>query len=58
VYRHALDIDDSGDVLAFGSTTGSLWVSENAGNSWQTRLVESAADSFRQIRTGRLKRFA
>jgi hypothetical protein len=36
VYRHALDIDDSGDVLAFGSTTGSLWVSENAGNSWQT----------------------
>jgi len=36
VYRHALDIDDSGEVLAFGSTTGSLWVSENAGDSWQT----------------------
>jgi len=35
VYRHALDIDDSGEVLAFGSTTGSLWVSENAGDSWQ-----------------------
>jgi len=23
-------------MLAFGSTTGSLWVSENGGNSWQT----------------------
>ena len=36
VFRHALDVDESGDRLAFGSTTGSLWVSENAGNSWQT----------------------
>ncbi|MFK5956489.1 MAG: exo-alpha-sialidase [Planctomycetota bacterium] len=35
VYRHALDIDASGDVLAFGSTTGSLWVSEDQGDSWQ-----------------------
>ena len=36
VFRHALDIDESGDRLAFGSTTGSLWVSENGGDSWQT----------------------
>jgi len=36
VYRHALDIDDTGEVLAFGSTTGSLWVSENGGETWQT----------------------
>jgi hypothetical protein len=36
VYRHALDIDDSGEALAFGSTTGSLWVSEDSGESWQT----------------------
>jgi photosystem II stability/assembly factor-like uncharacterized protein len=36
VYRHALDVDATGDRLAFGSTTGSLWVSENAGDSWQT----------------------
>ena len=36
VYRHALDIDETGDRLAFGSTTGSLWMSENAGDSWQT----------------------
>ncbi|HEX4997596.1 MAG TPA: exo-alpha-sialidase [Terriglobia bacterium] len=36
VYRHALDVDETGDRLAFGSTTGSLWVSENGGESWQT----------------------
>lgn len=36
VYRHALDVDDTGDRLAFGSTTGSLWISEDAGDSWQT----------------------
>lgn len=35
VYRHALDIDCSGDLLAFGSTTGSLWVSEDQGDHWQ-----------------------
>jgi hypothetical protein len=35
VYRHALDVDDSGDALAFGSTTGSLWVSEDQGDRWQ-----------------------
>ena len=34
VYRHALALDDSGDRLAFGSTTGGLWVSENAGDDW------------------------
>ncbi len=35
-YRHALDVDGTGERLAFGSTTGSLWVSENGGDSWQT----------------------
>jgi hypothetical protein len=35
VYRHALDVDESGNRLAFGSTTGSLWLSEDAGDSWQ-----------------------
>jgi len=34
VYRHAMDIDGSGDVLAFGSTTGSLWVSGDGGERW------------------------
>lgn len=36
VLRHALDVDDTGGRLAFGSTTGSLWVSDDAGDSWQT----------------------
>ncbi|MEM9072835.1 MAG: exo-alpha-sialidase [Myxococcota bacterium] len=36
VFRHALDVDVSGTVLAFGSTTGSLWLSENGGDEWQT----------------------
>ena len=35
VYRHALDVDDTGSSLAFGSTTGSVWVSDNGGDSWQ-----------------------
>lgn len=34
VYRHGLAC--SGDTLAFGSTTGNLYVSENRGESWQT----------------------
>ncbi len=35
VYRHALDISSNGERLAFASTTGSLWISENQGDSWQ-----------------------
>ena len=34
VYRHALAIDDTGDRLAFGSTTGGLWLSEDQGDRW------------------------
>ncbi|MFL6798440.1 MAG: WD40/YVTN/BNR-like repeat-containing protein [Xanthobacteraceae bacterium] len=34
VYRHALALDDEGERLAFGSTTGGLWVSEDQGDSW------------------------
>ncbi len=34
-FRHALDVDETGDRLAFGSTTGSVWISENQGDSWQ-----------------------
>jgi photosystem II stability/assembly factor-like uncharacterized protein len=36
VYRHALDVDEPGERLAFGSTTGSLWMSENGGDEWTT----------------------
>jgi photosystem II stability/assembly factor-like uncharacterized protein len=34
-FRHALDVDAYGQCLAFGSTTGSLWISEDAGDSFQ-----------------------
>lgn len=34
VFRHALDI--SGELLAFGSTTGNLFFSADRGESWQT----------------------
>jgi len=33
VFRHALDI--SGDRLAFGTTTGNLYLSENRGDTWE-----------------------
>ncbi len=36
VYRHALDLDARGQRLAFGSTTGSVWISENQGDDWLT----------------------
>ena len=35
VFRHALAIDESGERLAFGSTTGGVWASEDQGDSWQ-----------------------
>lgn len=34
VYRHGLAVDDGGDRLAMGSTTGGLWVSEDCGERW------------------------
>ncbi len=36
VYRHALDVDATGDQLIMGSTTGSLWWSGDGGDSWHT----------------------
>ena len=36
VYRHALDVDASGAVLAMGSTTGTLWITEDGGEQWAT----------------------
>jgi hypothetical protein len=35
VYRHGMDIDASGNSIAFGSTTGNLFVSDDQGDSWQ-----------------------
>ncbi|MEE9608102.1 MAG: exo-alpha-sialidase [Myxococcota bacterium] len=34
VYRHALAVDETGERLVMGSTTGSLWLSEDQGDSW------------------------
>lgn len=34
VYRHALDVDNSGTLLGLGSTTGNLWLSEDGGESF------------------------
>jgi len=36
VFRHGLDIDETGDRLVVGSSTGSLWVTENGGDTWVT----------------------
>lgn len=35
VYRHGLAIDDTGNRLALGSTTGGLWLSDDQGDSWR-----------------------
>ena len=35
VYRHGLAVADNGEQLLMGSTTGSLWASENGGEHWQ-----------------------
>lgn len=34
VYRHALDVDATGERLVMGSTTGGAWLSEDGGDSW------------------------
>jgi hypothetical protein len=34
VFRHALDVNRDGEVLATGSSTGGLWASGNAGDDW------------------------
>jgi photosystem II stability/assembly factor-like uncharacterized protein len=39
VYRHCLEIDPSGQLLGFGTTTGNFYASQDQGNSW--RLVNA-----------------
>ena len=34
MYRHALDVDATGGRLAFGSTTGNLWISQDEGDTF------------------------
>ncbi len=33
-FRHALEVDETGDRLVFGTTTGSLFVSDDQGDNW------------------------
>lgn len=35
VYRHCLEVTSDGCTLAFGSTTGSVWISEDGGDNWE-----------------------
>lgn len=35
VYRHGMAIDQGGERLAIGSTTGGVWVSEDRGEGWR-----------------------
>lgn len=35
VYRHALAVSADGNRLVFGSTTGSLWISDDQGDHWE-----------------------
>ncbi len=49
VYRHALAVDETGERLAFGSTSGGLWISEDGGERWaapEMRLPPVAAVRF------------
>lgn len=36
VYRHGLDVDESGRALMMGSTTGHLWWSGDGGDQWES----------------------
>lgn len=36
VYRHALDVDETGERIVMGSSTGGVWISEDGGDHWIT----------------------
>ena len=50
VYRHALDVDGTGQTLAMGSTTGNLWLSAHGGERWQ--LVHANLPPIAQVAFG------
>ena len=52
VWRHGLAVDESGGRLAFGSTSGGLWISEDGGDSWtmsEARLPPIAVVRFAPV---------
>lgn len=51
IFRHALEVDETGSRLAMGSSTGSLWISDDAGDSWQ--LVSAHLPQIYCLRFGR-----
>lgn len=50
VYRHGLAVDATGERLAMGSTTGSLWTSDDAGSRW--RLLSAHLPPIHQVSFG------
>ncbi len=40
VYRHGFEAHPDGPVLAMGTTTGALWISEDLGDSWDLVTAE------------------
>jgi photosystem II stability/assembly factor-like uncharacterized protein len=50
VYRHGLDVDETGTRLAMGSTTGALWMSDSGGEAWQ--LVNAHLPPIYAVRFG------
>lgn len=36
IFRHCFDVDATGERLAFGSSTGGLWTTDNGGDDWTT----------------------
>lgn len=50
IYRHGLDVDPTGRQLAIGSTTGNLWISEDAGARWT--LVSAHLPPIAQVAFG------
>lgn len=52
IFRHGLDVDESGNRLAMGSSTGSLWISENGGDDW--KCLNSHLPQIYSVRFSRL----
>ena len=55
VWRHALEVDASGERLAFGSTTGGLWISEDARRFLDDARRAAAAGRGRALRRLRMR---
>ena len=53
VYRHGLAVDATGERLAFGSTTGGLWISDDGGDRWRIAGRAPAAGIGGQLRLSR-----